>query len=136
MAPDWFHPVVDVESRPFWDGCREHRLMIMRCSACGVPYFYPRAHCPNCWSGDVDWVNASGLGTLHSFSIVHQFPIEPFASLLPYATVIVALDEGPRMMANWDFQTPLDRMRCDMRVRAGFREINESLSLPVFGPLD
>jgi len=25
----WFHPIIDVESRPFWDGCAEGKLMIM-----------------------------------------------------------------------------------------------------------
>ena len=136
MTPDWFHPVIDVESQAFWDGCRETRLMIMRCNTCEQPYFYPRAHCPRCWSSDVSWVQSSGEGTLHSFSIVHQFPVEPFASLAPYAVVLVMLDEGVRMMANWDFATPLERIRCDMRVRAGFRKIDDRLSLPTFAPAE
>jgi uncharacterized OB-fold protein len=136
MAPDWFHPVIDVESQPFWDGCREGRLMIMRCQACGEPYFYPRAMCPRCWSGEVEWMQASGGGVIYSFSVVQQFPMEPFASLLPYGNIIVTLDEGPRMMANWDFAAPLERMRCDMKVRVKFRTVTESLALPVFGPAD
>jgi uncharacterized OB-fold protein len=136
MGPDWFHPVIDVESQPFWDGCRQGRLMIMRCRACERPYFYPRAHCPMCWSAEVEWLEASGRGLLHSYSIVHQFPVEPFAALSPYANIIVALEEGPHMMANWDFGAPLDQMVCDMPVRVGFRAISETLSLPVFGPLD
>jgi uncharacterized OB-fold protein len=136
MAPDWFHPVVDVETRPFWDGCREGRLRIMRCRACGEPYFYPRALCPRCWSADTEWIDARGTGTLYSFSVTHQFPMEPFASLAPYGNLVVTLDEGPRMMANWDFSAPVELMRCDMRVRVGFHKVDEGLTLPVFGPAD
>jgi hypothetical protein len=73
---------------------------------------------------------------LRSFSVGHQFPVEPFASMLPQATIIVALDEGPHMMANWDFEAPLERMACDMEVRVGFRALGETLFLPVFSPLD
>lgn len=135
MTPDWFHPVVDGESKPFWDGCCDGRLRLMRCRACGTPYFYPRAYCPTCWSADTEWFEASGHGTLYSFSIVHQFPLEPFASLAPYANIIVTLEEGPRLMANWDFDVPLEQMQCDLPLRVRFRRITDILSLPIFGPV-
>lgn len=134
MAPDWFHPVIDVESRPFWDGCLEGRLMLKRCGSCKTNFYYPRAHCPHCWSSETDWFEASGQGMLYSFSIVHQYPVEPFASLLPYGNILVTLDEGPRMMANWDFSVSLELMECDMPVMVGFRRVTDELALPVFAP--
>jgi len=132
----WFHPIIDVESRPFWDGCAEGKLMIMRCTACDKAYFYPRAHCPTCWSDKVEWIEASGRGTLHSYSIVHQYPAEPFQSRLPYANIIVQLEEGPRLMSNWAFDASLDDMKMDGPVKVSFFKVDDDLTMPVFGPAD
>lgn len=134
MESTWFHPVIDVESEPFWNGCLENRLMIMRCERCRKNYFYPRAHCPFCWSADTHWIEASGRGKLHSFSILHQHHAEPFASRVPYATIIVALDEGPHMLSNWDFNVPLEQMVCDLPVKVRFFRVADKLAIPLFGP--
>lgn len=136
MAPDWFHPVIDEESRPFWDGCREGKLLLKRCRACDARYFYPRALCPTCWSADTIWIAARGTGRLYSHSVIYQFPIEPFASMVPYANILVDLDEGPRMMATWDPDVSLERLCCDLAVEVGFRQITETLSLPTFRPVE
>jgi len=135
MDTDWFHPVVDVESDNFWRGCREGKLLIKLCDACGRNHFYPRDYCPFCWSAATRWIEASGRGRLYSYSIVHQNPLPPFKDRCPYAIVIVALDEGPRMMANWDFDVPLDQLACDIPVTAVFREMDGVLSLPAFRPI-
>src|SRR5438309_10456581 len=82
-------PKPDPDSKPYWDGAREHRLLIQRCGACGEAYFYPRPFCPRCWSEDVSWEDASGDGTLYTWSVVHVNDLPPFNERVPYVAAIV-----------------------------------------------
>ena len=60
----------------------------------------PRYLCPSCWSDKLEWIDASGEGTVHSFTIIRRASSPAFASLVPYVLVLVDLAEGPRMIAN------------------------------------
>ena len=91
------YPEPDGETQPFWDGIAEGRLRIQRCTACGRYVFYPRSVCPFCMAAELEWVDASGRGTVHSFSVVHRAP-PGFADDAPFAVVLVDLAEGPRLM--------------------------------------
>jgi len=87
-------PVRSPESRVFWEGCDAGKFLFKRCLACGEPHFYPRSACPFCFSDRVEWEEASGKGTLYSFTIVRRSPTGP------YALAYVELEEGPRLMTN------------------------------------
>ena len=134
MASEWFHPVVDSESEPFWKGCRDGKLMIKRCKDCSKIYYYPRKFCPGCWSENTEWIESKRRGKIYTYSTVHQNPAQPFAGLCPYGVVLVDLDEGPRMMVNWDFNLSPDQMKCGMEIEVAFRVVNEELSLPIARP--
>lgn len=86
-------PQVTPETKPFWDAARNRKLLIGRCEACGEPHYYPRAHCPHCFSDKVTWVEAKGSGTIYSFSVMRR--AKP-----PYVMAYVALDEGVTVMTN------------------------------------
>jgi len=131
---DWYLPVVDSESEPFWTAAREGRFLIMRCRACDEPYFYPRRYCPRCWSGETEWQDASGRGTVYTYSIVRQNPAPPFSDWCPYAVVLVDLEEGVRVMANWDRSVALDELAVGAPVRIVFEQINGEISLPRVRP--
>ena len=134
MAQEWYYPQIDTESAPFWDGCREGKLLLRHCNACDKAYYYPRSYCPRCWSGDTEWRAASRRATVYSYSIIHENPAPPFRNMVPYGLVLVDLEEGPRMMANWDLETPLDRLACGVKVEVTFRKISDELSLPQVRP--
>ncbi len=89
------YPQPDDVTQPFWDGIAEGRLRLQRCASCGRHVFYPRAVCPHCSSAGLEWVDASGRGTLYSYSVVHRAP-PGFEA--PYAVALVDLAEGVRMM--------------------------------------
>ena len=65
-------PNPDDDTEPFWNGCRDGRFLIKRCTDCGRASFYPRPFCPRCWSERVEWEQASGRATLYTWSVVHQ----------------------------------------------------------------
>jgi uncharacterized OB-fold protein len=93
-------PTPDAETEPYWAAAREHRLLVKRCTACGKAHFYPRPFCPHCWSEAVEWEEASGQGTLYTFSIVRRNDLPPFKERVPYVIGIVELAEGVRMISN------------------------------------
>ena len=61
-------------SAPFREGCNDGRLMLQRCADadCERYVYYPRACCPHCGGGDLDWVEASGKGRVVSWTMVHR----------------------------------------------------------------
>ena len=88
-------PRVTELNRPFWEGCNEGRLVIQKCRACARAVFYPRVCCPFCKAGDLDWIEASGRGTVISHTTVHRTHHDSFNAEAPYVFAAVALDEGP-----------------------------------------
>ena len=132
----WHLPVADVESAPYWDATAEGKLLIKHCTACDRAFFYPRAHCPRCWSMETEWREASGDGTVYTFTVIQQNDLPPFRDRLPYVVAIVELAEGVRMTTNIEGCAPED-VRCGMPVKVAFREEphdDGSVHLPVFRP--
>lgn len=91
------YPVPDAVSQPFWEGIAEGVLRLQRCADCGRYVFYPRAVCPHCGSSALEWEEATGAGSVHSFTVVHRAPAE-YRDEVPYVVALVDLDEGVRMM--------------------------------------
>jgi hypothetical protein len=87
------------DDEPFWRAAAEDRLVLPRCRGCGVHIWYPRSFCPDCHTSDVEWVDASGRGTVYSFTVTERGP-GPWAEHAPYVIAYVELDEGPRVLTN------------------------------------
>lgn len=100
MSGDLPAPIVNADSAPYWQGAREDRLLLQRCRDCGVLRFFPRYLCTACGSEHVAWAEASGRGTVHSFTIVHRAAFPEFQARTPYVVALIDLEEGPRMMTN------------------------------------
>ena len=103
-------------SGPFWAAAAEGRILIQRCPACGHRQFYPRGLCTSCGS-DPDWEEASGRGTVHTFTVIRQQGARSFRDETPYVVAMIELDEGPRMMGNVT-GCPIDAVAIGMPVRA------------------
>jgi len=72
----------------------EGRFMLQRSVSTGEYVYYPRVAAPGSGAADLEWVEASGLGTVHAVTIVRRKPPEP-----DYNVVLVDLQEGPRLMS-------------------------------------
>ncbi len=69
------------------------RFMIQRSPSTGAHVFYPRVAAPVSGATDLEWVEASGLGTIYSITVNRS-------KASSHNVAIVELDEGPRMMTN------------------------------------
>jgi len=121
-------PPVNPETQAFWDAAGDGKLLYKKCAACGEPHFYPRPHCPFCFSDKVEWQEASGRGTIYTYSVMRRAPV-------PYAIAYVELAEGPRMMTNIVGcpQTP-EALVLDMALEVTFERQTDQITLPLFKP--
>jgi hypothetical protein len=126
-------PYPDTLTAPYWKATAEGRFLLPRCEACGRRHFYPRPACPHCGSDRVAWAEASGGGTVYSYSVVHRAPGPAFAGDVPYVVAIVKTDEGPHLLSRIVGIAP-DAVRIGTKVRVRFDRVSEDAALPVFGP--
>ena len=120
----------DGDSRPYWEGLKQGELRIQRCQACSQAVFYPRALCPHCHSDQLEWIVASGKGTIYTYTVAHQ-GFGPFAADVPFVIALVELEEGARMMSRI-IDAPRERVTIGAAVSVTFEGSGEDLTLPYF----
>jgi len=120
-------------SAPYWEAARRHELRIQRCVICRQHVFYPRLNCPACGSQQLDWVIASGRGTIYTYTIARRPTHPSFAGRTPLVIAIVELDEGPRMTTNIVGCDP-DSVQIGMPVEAVFDDVSPETTLVFFRP--
>ena len=120
-------------SEPFWEGAKQHKLLIQECKDCNAKIFYPRKICPECWSENLSWTEASGKGRIFSYSVTMAGVEEKFTEDLPFVLALVDLEEGVRMMTNI-VDCPHDEVSIGMDVEVVFEDVTEDVSLPKWRP--
>src|SRR6185369_10693585 len=83
-------PATTPDSKFFWDALREEKLLIQRCSECGVLRHPSRPMCPRCNSLGWETIESSGRGTVYSFVMPRHPPFPWFEGT--YIVALVALD--------------------------------------------
>jgi uncharacterized OB-fold protein/acyl dehydratase len=94
-ADKMMRPASSLDSQFFWDGVNAHQLRIQRRPDGSLQH----PPVPAIWQdkkAPIDYVVASGKGTVFSF-VVHHAPKVPGRSL-PFVIALVELDEGVRML--------------------------------------
>lgn len=91
---------------------QQGRFMLLRSRSSGRAFFYPRVAEPGTGNTDLEWVEASGAGTVYSVTVVRARPPQP-----SYNVALVDLAEGPRLMTRID-GIAFDAVRIGMPVTA------------------
>lgn len=117
-------PGPDAEFRSFLD---QGKFMIQRVKETGRHVFYPRVLDPETGSANLEWVEASGLGTVYSTSVVRQRP-----PAKDYNVALIDLQEGTRMMSRVEGPAPV-AVSIGMRVKAKIIQ-EDGAPLIVFEP--
>jgi uncharacterized OB-fold protein len=133
---EYAKPIPDCKdgTRPYWDACKQHRLVLPKCRSCDEVYFFPDDFCPCCLSEDIQWIEASGKGRIHTYSVVERPPSPRFSDDVPYIVAIIELEEGPRMMSNI-LEIAHEDIRIDMLVEVVFEDVTENVTIPKFRPV-
>ena len=124
-------PAVTPEMKPFFDAAKRHELVVQRCTRCGLHRFPARDICSNCLSREGEWVKASGHGEVFSYTVMHQVYHPGFADEVPYAVVVIKLDEGAKMTSNLVGMKP-HAINIGIPVKVVFEYITDDITLPKF----
>lgn len=132
LAPGRAKPKPTPETRHFWEGTKQGKLLLQRCEDTGKAYFPPRPFSPYTGSRNITTFEASGRAILYSY-VIHHRQVPGFTP--PYAIAVVQLEEGPRMMTNIIDcpQTP-EALVLDMPLEVAFEQLDEEITLPLFRP--
>lgn len=120
-------PIFDFDDAFFWEGAKEHRLLIQQCGDCGRLRHPPTPMCPSCGSLDNRSIESAGNGSILTW-IVSRHPTQPDAD--PRIVILVQLDEGTRIVSNL-VDTDPDDVRNDARVAVTFVD-HDGTVLPQF----
>ena len=118
---------------PFWGGAKEGKLMLPRCTECNRVHWYPRHICPFCHSVNLEWIEGSGEGTIHTFAVQHMTP-PAWKDDAPYVTAYIDLKEGDRMLTilrGVDPQKP-ESIQIGSPVKVEFEDVGEDTHVPFF----
>ncbi len=119
---------------PFFEASKRGQLVVQKCESCGTLRFPPRPLCSHCLSPEASWIPVSGRGEVYSFNIMHQVYHPGFAPEIPYAVVVIKLEEGAKMTSNLVGIKPHE-IKCGMPVEVVFEKLSDEVTLPKFRPI-
>jgi uncharacterized protein len=108
---------------PYWDGARQRRLMIQRCTKCGVFQWGPEWLCHSCLSFEVDWVETEPTGRIYSWERVWHPTHAALKNQGPYLVALVELPQAGnvRMIGNL-LGDPTQAVQIGAVVKADFED--------------
>ncbi len=126
------HPVENQDNAHYWQGLRDGKLLIQRCTSCNTLRHPPQPMCERCQSLQWDSIEASGKGTVYSYTTMYYPEIPPFD--YPNTIVLVDLAEGVRLVSQLLNCKPED-VKIGMKVEMKIAEVQDGMSLPQFYPV-
>ncbi len=127
-------PQIQPFTEAFWEGTRNEKLLIQICNACDSRIFFPRRQCPECWSEDLGWIEASGKAEIYAFSVTYEGVEAAFREDLPIVLAWVDLPEGIRMQTNIIDCDP-ETVEIGQQVEVVFKKVTDEITLPYFRPV-
>ena len=124
-------PAMQGFSKEFYDWCKQHELRFQRCSECGVWRHVAREMCAECGSMQWEWAKSSGRGTVFTWTVVVRALHPAFQDNVPYAPVVVEMDEGVRIVSTV-VDCPPDELEIGMPVEVYFDAVTSEITLPRF----
>ena len=100
-------------------------LHLQRCAECARFSHPPRYRCHSCSSERFEWVPSAGRGELYSWTVSHVAFDRGWAEELPYATGIIELEEGVRIVGALE---GIDRshLKIGMKLRTRLTPLSEA----------
>jgi uncharacterized OB-fold protein len=132
ILPDVDDPIAG----PFWAACAAGELRIQACASCGRRRMPPRPMCPWCGSLDGRWDLMAGTGTVYSYAVPHPPLLPAYEARLPYAVLVVTLDDDHSIRLVGDTATGVDveQVEIGRPVFVTFEPAAEDVVLPRWRP--
>ena len=129
-------PDLEIDTAPFWEGCKQHRLLVQRCKRCGEYRHPPSPVCHQCHSFEHEYVESVGTGEVFTFTIVRHPVMPQLNDVVPYNVVVVRLLDcgGAKIISNV-VGVPNDAIAIGMRVEVIWDNVCPDFALPRFQPV-
>jgi uncharacterized OB-fold protein len=123
LGDQWPLPVLDEANRAFFTA---GRLTLQRCRGCGHVQHPPEEVCERCQEMEFEDFASAGRGRVESVSVVH-YPVHPaLVDAVPYAVVLVSVEEAPDVLISGNVVgTAPDDVGIGNAVRAVFEEVRD-----------
>jgi len=136
------HPLLEAMRRyggdpadlPFWQACTEGRFLLHQCATCGRHY-WPASRCIEHGNEAMQWVEASGRGTLYTYTVMHRAYTRETRDQVPFVVAVVRLDEGPFYHSNI-VECRYDAVSVDMPLEVVMQPHESGLTIPQFRPVN
>ena len=135
FGPGMPPPAPDEVTAPFWQACRERRLVVQRCTDCETHRAPPSAVCADCGSFGFTFDESAGRGRVFTYTVVYHAGHPAVMDAVPYAVAVVRLDDcgGVKLISNV-VGCSYDEVRVDMPVEVVWDEVSADLTVPRFRP--
>jgi uncharacterized OB-fold protein len=104
-----------ISLKAFFEGVREGRIVVQRCTGCRTLAVPPKLVCPHCQALTWEPAPLTGDGAIVSYTII-RVPPSRLAALAPYAIVVVRMVEGVSLLGRLA-DVPLDAVAVGLPVR-------------------
>lgn len=125
-------PLPDMQglTKEFYGWCARSQLRFQRCAQCRAWRHVPRVMCAECGSSGWSWALSSGRGRVFTWTVAAR-PMHPEFVDVPWATVVVEMDEGVRLVSEVVDCEP-EQLEIDMPVKVFFQTVTPEVTLPKF----
>ncbi|MCB1696557.1 MAG: OB-fold domain-containing protein [Pseudomonadales bacterium] len=128
-------PALEGLTKEFYEFCRKEDLHFQQCASCGTFRHVPREMCAQCNSFEWEWKKSTGRGTIFTWVVVnralHPAFHDPSPAAVPMAPVVVAMEEGVRLLGNM-VDCPPEELKMDMPVKVVYEAVTDEVTLPRF----
>ena len=123
LGDGWGLPALDHLNTAFFTN---GKLVVQQCSKCALFQHPPEDVCQACQSFELRHFESAGAGKVESVAVVHH-PIHPgLADQVPYAIVVVSVDDAPGVLVVGNgIGKPPGEFRIGEPVRAVMEDVDD-----------
>ncbi len=115
-SPRKYVPETEGLNQEFFLRAAGGTLHLQRCDDCGTYRHPPRYYCQHCFSPGWHWEPSAGVGRVASWVVTHFTIDRGWVADLPYTTIVVELEEGPRLLGAMR-NLRLDQLELGLKVK-------------------
>jgi uncharacterized OB-fold protein len=119
-----------VDTRPFWEGVAQGKLVLQYCTVAQQFQHYPRPVSIFTGRKTLEWREVAGTGVIYACTTV-RIPGPGLEGRLPLCVATVELDEGVRLIANILDCTP-EQLAIGKRVKLAWDTLAGDKRYPAF----
>lgn len=120
---------------PFWKATKEGKLIVQECTETKKKVWPPRFISPFAPGAKLEWVPINTKGKVYTFNVVYRGFLPYFEEKVPFAMVVVELEDGVRMLGHAVGIDP-EEVKIGMEMEAVFEKVNDKITLVNWKPIE